>query len=100
MVMLIAWQGTGDSRYQAPLQKSLEAMYAKSELQGNVDNLTKMASQKAPVPAAIAPVGYSLLIKKQIGFTSAKFTPMNDTVTTYNYDQRSRSGSVAVTWHY
>ncbi len=100
MIMLGIWQGTGDSKYQGPLQKSLEATYARSELEEDVNNLQEVIRKKAPVIVAIAPVGYSLIIKKHMSFTSSKFSAFSNTVTSYNYDNNSKSGSVILTWHY
>lgn len=98
VIMLFTWQVTNDARYQAPFTKALEATYAHSELKSRIDAVQDLAKAKAPAAAVIAPAVYSLGIRKQVSLTSHKITLVPETVTTYHYDERAKSGSIAVTF--
>lgn len=98
--MLFSWQATNDNRYQAPFTKSLEEAYAGSDIKRYEGDAIDKVRQDAPVVAAIAPPLYAIGIRKQVSITSSKLSLVPDTVTTYNYDQRAKSGSINVVWRF
>ena len=99
-IMLIMWQGSGQPKYQGPFIKTVEATYAGSDVKGYAEELGDRTRKKYPTLTAIGITGYAVGVKKQAQFTSKKFSLVPDTVTTYQYDYRAKSGSVGITWHY
>lgn len=99
-LFLFIWQVTGDARYQGPLQKCVEATYAGSDLKGNVEKVNDRMREKYPTLTALAPIGYAIGIKKQVSVTTSKVSPVPNTVTSYNFDERAKSGSIGITWRF
>lgn len=97
-LMLFTWQVTNDPKYQGPFTRCLEATYSNSELKSHVEAVQNMAKEKAPAVASILPAVYALGVKRQVTLTSHKVTLIPDTVTSYSYDERAKSGKVAITF--
>lgn len=99
MVILFGmlWLRTDDTGYQAAFNRSVEAVYAGSDLKTYVDQTQGRVKQQYPVLTAVAPVGYSVLVKKQMRFSSRKFS-LPGAVTTYSYDETGKSGNIVLTW--
>lgn len=98
IVMFFTWQATGDSKYQVPFTKSVEATYINSDLKNYIDSAETLARNKAPVAVAIAPAAYALAIRKQFTFSSSKVTLVPGTVTSYHYDERTKAAAITATF--
>lgn len=99
-VMLFSWQATNDTKYKGPTTKSLEAFYANSEAKSNIDLTTEYIKKQVPLLTGAAVIGYSGIVKKQVTYTTTRFSLFRDAVTTYNYDNNNHSGSIGIVWHY
>lgn len=97
-VMLLTYQLTGDGKYKEPLTKSVEAVYAGSDLKTTADNATDYIKKKQPVLTKILPTAYAIGIKKQVSFTTSKITLVPNTITTYSYS--NKTASINVTWRF
>lgn len=96
ILMFFTWQATGDSKYQEPFNKCADATYSKSTLKSYVDSAEDMAKDKAPAGAAVGPAAYALAVRKQFTFSSKKVSLAPGAVTSYHYDERAKSGTIAI----
>lgn len=98
LLMLGLWQT--DPRYKASFDACTQASYQGSEIKQVVDNATDKFRKDYPVVAGTAPVVYAIGIRREIRLASKKLTLVPDTVTTYQYNHNTHSGSVGVTWSF
>lgn len=96
--MFFAWQVTNDPKYQAPFTRAVEATYANSELHGYADAVQDKAKHESPIVATTLPIVYVVTTQKQMFFKSKKITLVPGSMTSYNYNQTMKTGSVAVTF--
>lgn len=98
-IMLLAWQGSNDGRYQDPFKKTVEATYASSDVRNYAEKLTDRVKSINPILTTIGVTGYAIGIKRQGQFTTSRFG-LPGSVSTYQYDYRAQSGQVTFTWHF
>lgn len=99
MMFLIGWQSNSD-KYREPFTKTMEANYVGSDLKGHVDRLTNRARTEQPILTSVLPVAYAVGVRKEVRVTSKKISPIPGTVATYQYNDKTKSGSIAVTWRF
>ncbi len=98
-LMLIMWQLKGGV-YKTPLSKSLEATYQGSDIRKYAEIAKDKAKDKYPAPVIILPVVYIIAIKKEITLSSTKLSPLPDSKLNMQYNEKTNSGSIGITWNY
>lgn len=96
--MFLAWQTQGDA-YKGAFDTCTNAYYQGSDAKRYADAAVDKAKQMFPIVASTAPLIYAIGVKKEIQFTTSKFSLIG-TQTAYYYNRTTHSGTVAVTWRF
>jgi hypothetical protein len=99
IIMLGLWQSDG-AKYSGAFNTTSQAYYQGSDIKKLVDRTVDKMKKDSPTVASIAPVMYTLGMKKEIRVKTSRLTLIPNTATHYKYDAKRQIGSVEISWRF